>query len=196
MPTSLPSQHASSDMDLDTASACSPALDNLALAADSADMQLDSLQAAALSQAVQHVSHQQQSQQPQQQQREGIPWNSHAALQPLQEVHQAAGAHSYTAERVTPQLQSPSMMSSQGQSQGHGRSHGTTQAPSGPQGMMQGHAGQSPRHGHHEEDEQREAVTLQHASSTSAMMSLAQQAAQSSWNSHQQTVKRHSRHTG
>ena len=184
-------------MDLDTASGCSPAPGNMLPAADTAHMQPDlTVQSVASSQAMQHVSHQnhhhQQQQQQQQQQGKHTPLSSIAAMQPLHEVHHAASTHDRTAERVTTQQQSPS--TSQGSSQVHGTTHSTTQAASGIQGMRQGHAGQSPRHGHDDcDEEQQGAVTLQHASSTSAMMSLAQQASR---NSHQQPIKRHNRHTG
>ncbi|KAL3156963.1 hypothetical protein ABBQ38_001221 [Trebouxia sp. C0009 RCD-2024] len=187
------SQQAPSDMDLDTASVCSPAPENALPAADTpcspragpARMQPDSaLQPVALTQAVQRLSkqHYQQQQQQQQQQRELGPTSSHAAMQPVPDGHPALSAalSARTAERCTPQ-------------QGPSTTHGRSQAPGNAQSLRQGHAGQSRPD---EDEEQGGAVTLQHASSTSAMMSLAQQAAQFNWNSHQQPVKKHSRLTG
>ena len=182
-------------MDLDTASVCSPvsgstppAVETPSPPADPASMQPDTgAQSMAPSQAVQCLSNQQQQQQ---QQRGHAPLSSHAAMQPLHELHHAT--HGSTAERLTSQ-QSPS--TSQGHSQGHGATHSLTQTSSSFQGLRQSHAGQSPGYGEGEEHGA-PVATLQHASSTSAMMSLAQQASQSSWNAHQQPVKRHSRHTG
>lgn len=195
--TSPRSQHAPSDMDLDTAPVFGAAPVNMPPVADTADMQPDSaMHSIAPSQAMQHVSHQHHHQPQQQQQQNGkhTPLSSHAAMQPLYDVHHTASSHNRAADRLTPQQPSP--MASQGLSRGHGTTrgttHGATQATGNRQGMRQ-----SPRHGHVDGDEEQQgAVMLQHASSTSAMMSLAQQASQSSWHSHQQPVKRHSRHTG
>ena len=178
-------------MDLDTASVCSPAPENMPPVADTVDVPPDSaVHSTAPSQAMQHASHQHHNHHQQQQHGKHTPLSSHAAMQPLYEVHHTATTHDRTAERLTPQQQSP--MTSQGVGHSHGTIHGTTQAASSRQGVRQ-----SSRHGQVDGDEEQQgAVTLQHASSTSAMMSLAQQALQSSWNSHQQPVKKHSRHTG
>ena len=112
---------------------------------------------------------------------------------------QGVSHHGHAAESTPAQQtgMSHSFASSAAQLPGFGTS--TPQMPgfagnSGSQ-VRQGTA-TGPRHSHGEEEEQGTAP-LQHASSTSAMLSLAQQASQASWASQQQqAAKRHSRHTG
>ena len=112
---------------------------------------------------------------------------------------QGVSSHGHAAESTAAQQtgMSHSFASSAAQVPGFGS--GMTQVPGfggnpGSQVLRQGTA-TGPRHSHGEEEGQG-AVPLQHASSTSAMLSLAQQASQASWASQQQAAKRHSRHTG
>ncbi len=107
--------------------------------------------------------------------------------------------HGHAAESTSAQQTGMSHSFASSAAQGPGFGSGTTQMPgfagnSGSQVLRQGTA-TGPRHSHGEEEEQG-TVPLQHASSTSAMLSLAQQASQASWASQQQAAKRHSRHTG
>ena len=196
MPASPRSQHAQSDMDLDTASSASPAPEDLTSAgpagfsiplhAENASMQPH---AAGLPAKPSQPLHQEQQQWQLQQRSHGLDSStgSHAAM------HHAGSSYAHGAEEVVPSQQAPS--TSQSLSQPHGTTHGTTHVPGSPGILRQDTAGHSSRHGLDEEEEQK-AVALQHASSTSAMMSLAKQASQPSWASHQQQVKKHGRHIG
>jgi len=202
VPGSPRSQHAQSDMDIDAASANSHAPD------DSASGQ-QLLGYAAAHQQLQPDPNMQsvtspQSHQPDHQQHQHLlltrdaQTSSHAASAAAS-TSQGVSNHGHAAESTPAQQtgMSHSFASSAAQAPGFGS--GTTQMPGfagnpGSQVLRQGTAN-GPRHSHGEEEEQG-TISLQHASSTSAMLSLAQQASQASWASQQQAAKRHSRHTG
>ena len=181
-------------MDLDSASIASPAPEDLASAdhaglgirlhADNASMQPHAAGLPANP-----------SQAPDSQQQWQLQQRSHgldSSAGSHADMHHAGSSYLHAAEGV-PSQQAPS--TSQGLSQPRGIIHGRTHVPGSPGSLRQDTAGQGSKHGLDEEEEQK-AVALQHASSTSAMMSLAKQASQPSWGSHQQPVKKHSRHTG
>ncbi|DBA92207.1 TPA: hypothetical protein ACH3X1_015916 [Trebouxia sp. C0004] len=202
VPGSPRSQHGQSDMDIDAATAHSHALEDYI-----PGQQLPGYPAA--HQNLQpHPDMQSvtstQSHQPDHRQHQHLlltresQATSHAASGAASAA-QGVSSHGHAAE-CTPAQQtgmSHSFASCVAQVPGFGS--GTTQMPgfvgnSGSQVLRQGTA-TGPRHSHGEEEEQG-TVPLQHASSTSAMLSLAQQASQASWASQQQAAKRHSRHTG
>ena len=210
MPGSPRSQHGQSDMDIDPAAVATSTPEYASLpsegqgasehAAAHSSMQPDA--------EMHSIAPSQQQQQHHQQQvlngHEGRS-NSHVASATglsLHHIPQAAGSHGYGAEATIPPQQTStshghSFASAAAQMPGFASS--TTQLPGfvpnpGSQSTRQSTA-TGPRHGHGEEEDQG-AAPLQHASSTSAMLSLAQQASQASWTNHQQAAKRHSRHTG
>ncbi len=202
VPGSPRSQHAQSDMDIDAASANSHAPD------DSAPGQQLSGYAAAHQNLQPDTDMQSltsaQSHQPDHQQHQRVlltheaQATSHAASAAAS-ASQGVGNSGHAAEGTPAQQTGMSHSFASSAAQVPGLGSGTTQMPgfagnSGSQVLRQGTA-IGPRHSHGEEEEQG-TVPLQHASSTSAMLSLAQQASQASWASQQQAAKRHSRHTG
>ena len=194
-------------MDIDAASVASPAPEDTSLPSDGQEasehalaqhsMQTDfSAQPVALAPSVHH---------PQQQmlQSQDGPHSRTAAATALTfSMSQAGSSHGHLTEAVPPhQTASHSFASSAAQLQGLGCASGASQVP----GFAASPSGQGTRHGtatgsrdsfeERRGEEQQGAAPLQHASSTSAMLSLAQQASQASWAS-QQAVKRNSRYTG
>jgi len=199
VPGSPRSHYAQSDMDIDAASANSHAPD------DSASGQQLSGYAAA-HQNLQPDPNMQsvtspQSHQPDHQQHQHLlltrdaQTSSHVASAAAS-ASQGVSNHGHAAESTPAQQTGMSHSFASSAAQVPGSGSGTTQMPgfAGSQVLRQGTA-TGARHSHGEEEEQ-STVSLQHASSTSAMLSLAQQASQASWASQQQAAKRHSRHTG
>lgn len=192
-------------MDIDAASVASPAPEDTSLPSDGQEaselalaqhsMQTDiSAQPVALAHSVHH---------PQQQMLQSQDGRAHshtaaATALTFQSMPQAGSSHGHLTEAVPPhQTASHSFASSAAQLQGLGFAS-ASQVP----GFAASPSGQGTRHGtatgsrdSFGGEEQQGAAPLQHASSTSAMLSLAQQASQASWAS-QQAVKRNSRYTG
>ena len=199
MPGSPRSQHAQSDMDIDAATANSHAPDDgqqlSGYASAHQNLQPDPDMQPVTSPHSHLPDHQQHQHLLLTREAQAT---SHAASAAAP-TSQGVSSHGHAAESTAAQQtgMSHSFASSAAQVPGFGS--GMTQVPgfggnSGSQVLRQGTA-TGPRHSHGDEEEQG-AVPLQHASSTSAMLSLAQQASQASWASQQQAAKHHSRHTG
>ena len=199
VPGSPRSQHAQSDMDIDSASANSHAPDDSAsgqqlsgYAAAHQNLQPDPNMQSVTSTQSHQTDHQQHQHLLLTRDSQA---SSHAASAAAS-ASQGVSSHGHAAESTPTQQTGMSHSFASSVAQVPGSGSGTTEMPgfAGSQVLRQGTA-TGARHSHGEEEEQG-MVSLQHASSTSAMLSLAQQASQASWASQQQAAKRHSRHTG
>ena len=203
------SQHAQADTDLEPASVSDPSQEDMALAAAAFSLPAGrlSVHSNPLHQGASIQPLQQQQQQQQQHDHHlqqlqprvhggSSPRSSHAAVRHVNSsfTHAAEGWASQQ-DTSTSQVGSPKLGTNHTHGMSRSTAHGSGQAPNSPHGFRQAAAGQGSKHMQDEAEDQG-AVALQHASSTSAMMSLAQQASQPSWGGHQSPPKRHSRLTG